>query len=132
MPPASSNGTCHLSALQPVLETALDAVVAMGADGTVLDWNARAEGVFGWTRDEAVGREVTELVVPKWARAAHIAGLRRVLSNGPPRILGQRIEISALRRDGSEFPVELSIVRPLSVQWPNFSRLHPRHLGSEA
>jgi PAS domain S-box-containing protein len=101
-----------LNVLQPVLETALDAVVVMGTDGRVLDWNARAEDVFGWKREEAMGRDMAELIIPERMRAAHHAGLRRVLSGGPLHILGRMVELSALRRNGSEFPVELSITRP--------------------
>lgn len=101
-----------LNTLQPVLATALDAVVVMGTDGKVLDWNVRAEEVFGWTRHEAVGREMAELIIPERLRSAHRAGLRRVLSDGPSRILGRTVEVVALRRNRSEFPVELSVTRP--------------------
>ena len=101
-----------LNALQPVLETALDAVVLMRGDGAVLDWNAHAERIFGWTREEAVGRDMADLIIPERMRAAHRAGLGRVLSGAASRILGRMIEISALRRDGSEIPVELTVTRP--------------------
>jgi PAS domain S-box-containing protein len=109
-----------LRALQPVLETALDAVVVMGDDGTVLDWNAHAEQVFGWTREEAVGRDMADLIIPERMRAAHRAGLRRVLAGGSPRILRRMIEISTLRRDGSEIPVELTVTRPQLAEGPVF------------
>lgn len=99
----------QLQALQPVLATALDAVVVMHADGTVADWNGRAETVFGWQRSEAVGRPLADLIVPPQHREAHRQGLQRYLATGKARLLGQCIETTALHRDGREFPIELSV-----------------------
>jgi PAS domain S-box-containing protein len=99
----------ELERLGLVLETALDAVVVMRSDGTVADWNRVAETTFGWSRDEAVGRFMVDLIVPPQHRDSHIRGLDRFNATGEERVLGQRLEISALRRNGEEFPVELSI-----------------------
>lgn len=96
-------------ALAPVLDTVLDAVVVMDVGGRVVGWNRVAAETFGWSHDEAVGRMLGELIVPPAHRAAHAAGLRRVLGEGAPRVLNRRIEITALRRTGEEFPIELSI-----------------------
>ena len=96
-------------ALAPVLDTVLDAVVVMDAGGRVAGWNGVAAATFGWSREEAVGRMLGELIVPPAHRAAHAAGLTRVLGGGAPRVLNRRIEITALRRSGEEFPIELSI-----------------------
>src|SRR6516162_1608277 len=96
-------------ALRLVLETALDAVVVMNSDGVVVDWNDRAAGVFGWSRDEAVGRTMADLIIPERYRDAHRNGLQRYLETGIGSVLGTRIEVAGLRKNGKEFPVELSI-----------------------
>jgi PAS domain S-box-containing protein len=96
-------------ALRPMLETALDAVVVMKSDGVVADWNDRAVGVFGWSRDEAVGRIMADLIIPERYREAHKKGLRRYLESGKGEVVGRRIEVSGLRKNDEEFPVELSI-----------------------
>ena len=96
-----------------ILETALDAVVVMDSSGNVVDWNDNAASIFGWTRDEVVGHLMADLIIPHSLRSAHEHGLRRYLESGKANVLGRRIEISALRRSGEEFPVELSI-SPLS------------------
>ncbi len=98
-----------LSALQPVLATALDAVVVMGRDGLVTDWNTHAEKTFGWSRSEAMGGNMADLIIPPQYREAHSIGLKRYLETGEGPVLRRRFEITALHRDGREFPVELSI-----------------------
>ncbi|MDP8916368.1 MAG: PAS domain S-box protein [Pseudomonadota bacterium] len=95
--------------LRPVLDTALDAVVVMNPDGSVADWNGRAEAVFGWLREEAIGRPMADLIVPERLREAHWRGLRSYLETGKGMILGNRIEVPAVRKDGREIPVELAI-----------------------
>ena len=97
------------SAWRLVLDTTLDAVVVMDTDGNVVDWNGCAETMFGWSRAEALGRSMAELIVPPALRQAHQDGLRRFLATGREAVLGRRIEIPGLRRSGEEFPVELSI-----------------------
>jgi PAS domain S-box-containing protein len=95
--------------LRLILETALDAVVVMNSEGIVVAWNDRAAGTFGWTQDEAVGRKMADLIIPERYREAHKRGLRRYLESGRGKILGRRIEVSGLRKNGEEFPAELSI-----------------------
>jgi PAS domain S-box-containing protein len=95
--------------LRLLLETTLDAVVVMNSDGTVADWNDRAAELFGWSREQAIGRPMAELIIPPQHRAAHHRGLQHFLKTGQGPVLGHRIEISALRRSGEEFPVELAI-----------------------
>jgi PAS domain S-box-containing protein len=92
-----------------VIESALDAVVAMDAEGRIQGWNSQAETIFGWRREEAMGRSLAETIIPPGQRAAHAAGLARFLATGEGPVLNRRIEVTALRRDGSEFPVELAI-----------------------
>lgn len=92
-----------------IVETALDAVVTMDRAGAITGWSPQAEAVFGWSREEALGRPVDETIMPERFRAAHRLGLARYLAGGEAVVLGRRIEISALHRDGREFPVELAI-----------------------
>jgi len=92
-----------------IIETALDAFIQMDESGCITDWNSQAEKIFGWTRGDAIGRKLVELIVPEQHRAAHRAGLEHFLLTGERRILGRRLEIEALRRDGNEINVELSI-----------------------
>jgi PAS domain S-box-containing protein len=92
-----------------ILDTALDAVISMGPDGRVREWNSEAERMFGYTRLQAIGDKVSRLIVPPRHRRAHDEGLRHYLESGTGPVLGRRVEIEAMRADGSEFPVELAI-----------------------
>jgi len=94
-----------------MLESALDCVIGMDADGCVLDFNPAAERTFGYTADEAIGREMAELIVPPSLRDKHRHGLARYVETGAETLLDRRVEITAMRADGSEFPVELTITR---------------------
>jgi PAS domain S-box-containing protein len=94
-----------------IVDGAPDAVVVIGADGNVLRWNGRAEALFGWPASVAVGRRLGDLIVPPGQRAAHVSGIERVVRTGESRLLGRRVELHALRRDGSEIPVELTLSR---------------------
>lgn len=101
-------GPLH-AGLQSVLQTALDAVVVMDRQGHVIGWNGRAEQCFGWTPDEAIGRRLSELIIPERHRAGHEAGLTRFLETGQGPVIDRHIEIEGLHKDGREVPVELSI-----------------------
>ena len=92
-----------------ILDRAHNAAVSLDAQGRVTYWNPSAERIFGRSRDEVVGRPIAELIIPERLRAAHLAGLARFLEQGIGPVLDQRLELSALRADGSEFPVELTI-----------------------
>lgn len=106
---ASEPKPLMLRSLQSVLETALDAVIVMNPDGTVAAWNRTAETTFGWSEVEAVGNSMVDLIIPLEHREAHCRGLERFNATGEERVLNRRIEISAIDRDGREFPIELSI-----------------------
>jgi len=101
--------------LRAVLDSALSAVIVMDSQGKVEDWNPRAEAIFGWSREEALARELAELIIPVSLRDRHRRGLQRFLTTGEGRVLHRVIEISALHRDGREFPVEI-FVRPLHAE----------------
>ncbi len=92
-----------------IIDTALDAFVQMDDTGNVSDWNPQAETLFGWSRDEAIGRPLGDLIVPERHRALYERGLAGFLSSGESAILGRRFEIEAHRRDGREIKVELSV-----------------------
>lgn len=92
-----------------VLNSAMSAVIVMDAKGNIIDWNSRAEKMFGWTHDEVLGKEVAETIIPANFREAHRKGLQHFFITGEGPVINQFIEITALRRDGGEFPVELSI-----------------------
>jgi PAS domain S-box-containing protein len=95
--------------MKSILDAALDAVIGMDAQGRVVSWNPRAESSFGWSGSEAVGRPLADLIIPPRYREAHAQGLARFLATGEGPVIGRRIELQALRRDGSEFPVDLTI-----------------------
>jgi PAS domain S-box-containing protein len=95
--------------IRDVINSALSAVVVMDAQGTISEWNTRAEKMFGWPKDDAIGKELADLIVPEDLREAHRKGLKHFLATGEGPVINQFIEISALRRGGMQFPVELSI-----------------------
>ena len=101
-------GLLH-AGLQTVLDTALDAVVVMDTEGMIIGWNVRSEECFGWTWEEARGQRLSDLIVPLKFRAGHETGLTNYLATGDGPVLDSRIEVSALHRDGRQFPVELSV-----------------------
>ena len=102
-----------------MIDTALDAFVQMDERGRILEWNPQAEVAFGWSRQEAIGRILAELIIPPGDRAAHEAGRNRFLETSESKgsLLGKRRELTALRRDGQEIKVELALTA------------HPRHRG---
>lgn len=94
-----------------VLRTTLDSIITMDADGLVTEFNPAAEEAFGYPRSEAIGKRLADLIVPERLRAAHVAGLRRYLDTGEAHVIGKRLELPAMRKDGSEFESELTITR---------------------
>jgi PAS domain S-box-containing protein len=94
-----------------ILETAPDAIISIDQSGRIIEWNPAAERIFGYSRALALGRELTGLIVPKSNEELHRKGLARFLQTGRGRMLGQRTEVMALRANGAEFPVELTITK---------------------
>src|SRR5438874_1723933 len=92
-----------------ILDTALDCIITMDAEGRVLEFNPAAERVFGCRRQEAVGKELAELIIPPRMREQHRHGLAHYLKTGEGPVIGKRIEIAGVRNDGSEILVELAI-----------------------
>jgi len=97
-----------------IIETALDAFIEIDSDGLITDWNAQAETTFGWSRSEAIGQTLAQMIIPHRYREAHTQGLRLFLATGEGPVLNKRIEIAALHRDGTEFPIELAIA---AIRW---------------
>ncbi len=104
-----------------ILDAALDCVITMDATGCITHFNAAAEQTFGYSRSEAVGRPLAELLIPPRLRAAHQAGLAQYLATGEGSIIRRRIELTAMRRGGSEFPAELIVVPMASGGPPAFT-----------
>ncbi|MDF0644720.1 MAG: PAS domain S-box protein [Nitrospira sp.] len=98
------------SHLEAIVSGALDAVVTMDRTGHVIEWNPQAVTIFGYSRDEAIGKLLADLIIPARYRQAHTKGLERFLSTGEETILRRRIEITAIRKSGEEFPVELTVL----------------------
>lgn len=95
--------------LRGIIDSALDGIVTTDVDGAITDWNHHAEVIFGWAATEVIGKSLSETIVPGRYRGAHQKEIERYLATGESQILNRRIEITALRRDGSEFPVELAV-----------------------
>lgn len=113
-PKSGRTGTAALTALESrrraTVEAALDAIITIDLEGRVVEWNPAAEAMFGWRAAEVQGRALADLVIPPAQRLAHAAGLARLRATGEAPILGRRLRLAALRRDGTEFPVELAVV----------------------
>ena len=99
------------SRLRAMLEAALDAVVTMDHRGRIVGWNRAAEATFGHRTQEALGRDMAQLIVPPTLRAAHRKGLARFLETGQAVVLDRRLELTGMHKNGTEFPVELTITR---------------------
>jgi PAS domain S-box-containing protein len=104
-----------------IIATASDAFVGMDAEGLITEWNHAAEELFGWPRADAVGRVLADTIIPERHREDHRDGLRRVLAGSEPHVVDQRIEVTALHRDGREIPVELTVWRLTSTGSVRFS-----------
>jgi two-component system, sensor histidine kinase and response regulator len=102
---------------EAIMEAALDTILSIDGQGRIIEFNSAAERMFGYSRWQVLDKEMAELIVPPSLRKQHRAGMERYLSTGESQVLGKRIEITAMRADGTEFPVELAITR-ISVEGP--------------
>jgi adenylate cyclase len=101
-------GTRRAGSFDAIVRSATDAIVTADSRGVVVSWNKAAEAMFGYEEAEIVGSSLT-IIVPERFRTAHEAGLGRVVSTGETRITGSTVEVWGLHKDGSEFPIELSL-----------------------
>jgi PAS domain S-box-containing protein len=119
-----------------LLDAALDCIISMDANGTVLEFNPAAERVFGYTREQAVGQELASLIIPADQRDRHRNGLRHYLESGEASMLGRRLEVKAIRQDGSDVLVELAITPLQTDDGPIFTAylrdITDRNRGEEA
>src|SRR3712207_5090116 len=110
-----------------ILEAALDCIVTIDQDSRVVEWNPAAERTFGHARAAALGADMADLIIPPELREAHRYGLARYLATGEGPVLGRRVEVEALRADGSRFPAELAIA-PTSVGGRTLFTAHLRDI----
>lgn len=102
----NSESAAHTTASSSSREPAF----VMDGDGIVVQWSSVAEDLFGWTREEAVGRKLSELIIPERNRAVHEAGLKRFMSSkGSGALLNRKLDLTMLHRDGREFPLAITI-----------------------
>jgi PAS domain S-box-containing protein len=92
-----------------IVEMALDGFIGMDADGIITEWNVQAQQIFGWPRQEAIGRLLSATIIPAQYREAHDQGLRHFLATGEGPMLNTRVEITGWHRNGYEIPIELAI-----------------------
>jgi len=104
-----------------ILNAAIDAVISIDGEGRILEFNPSAAQTFGIVREQAIGRELASLLIPERLRDVHRDALRRTVESGEARVLGKRVEMPALRGDGSEFVVELAITRVTMGERPVFT-----------
>lgn len=107
--------------LRDMLDAALDAHVVMDARGRITRWNAQAEAMFGWRREEIIGKELADTMIPPAFRDAHRIGLGRYLKTGEGPLMNRRVELEALRKNGIAFPVELTVTPIGTADGPAFS-----------
>ncbi len=104
-----------------IVEAALDCVISIDHEGRILEFNPAAEHTFGYRREDILGRQMYELIVPEELREAHLRGFAHYLATGEGLVLGRRLELPALRADRTIFPAELAIVRVSEADPPVFT-----------
>ena len=114
-----------------ILQTALDCIITIDREGKVVEFNPAAERTFGYNRDQVVGQELCEFIIPPSLRGRHREGMARYLATGEGPVLGKRLELPALRADGSEFPVELTITR-ISTDGPPLFTAYLRDITEQS
>ncbi len=105
--PHTSEGSAAL--VQAMLDSSLDAVVTIDAEGSILTFNRAAETTFDYREKDVLGKDVADLIIPPSLRERHRTALTRLLTTGERTILNRRVEVTGMRSDGSEFPVELTV-----------------------
>ncbi len=96
--------------LQKVISTSIDGILEVSRDGRIMDYNGAAERIFGYSRDEAIGQNMADIIIPDHLRSAHSAGMKRYNETGEKQIVGAGlVQLEAKRKDGTLFPVEANI-----------------------
>jgi PAS domain S-box-containing protein len=96
---------------EQIIEMALDAIIQMDESGNITSWNPQAELIFGWTVSEVIGKKMSDTIIPDNYRGAHLNGIKQYLQTRQSQILNKRIEITALHKNGKEFPIELTVIQ---------------------
>jgi PAS domain S-box-containing protein len=104
-----------------ILDSALDCIITINHEGFITEFNRAAERTFGYRREDVMGRRLGDIIVPPSLREPHRLGLARYLTTGDARVIGRRVEMTAMRSDGAEFPVELTVTRIVSDGPPSFT-----------
>ncbi len=99
----------EIEIIRHILNASMDAIVAMDSAGQILEWNGKAEAILGWTAEEAVGKSMPGLIIPERFRSQYRNGFEHFLARGEGPIIGKRVEVMALRKDGVEIPAELTV-----------------------
>ncbi|MDH3975439.1 MAG: HD-GYP domain-containing protein [Deltaproteobacteria bacterium] len=106
--------------LQLLVDSALDGIVTMDAYGRIIAFNPAAEKIFGYSKKQVIGQRVSEKLIPKELRLAHEKGLAQYLATGKSKIIGNRIELEAMRSGGGIFPAEVEVISVKSSKEPIF------------
>ena len=93
-----------------IMNSALNAIITIDSNGKITFWNNQAEVIFGWKRDEVLGKTLNETIIPNQHKEGHFNGMTHYLDTGKSNVLNKQIELPALNKDGKEFPVEISII----------------------
>ncbi|MBT4034738.1 MAG: PAS domain S-box protein [Candidatus Marinimicrobia bacterium] len=109
------------SKIEAIFETALDCIINIDHESRITEWNPAAENTFGFTREEILGRKLTDTIIPQSHLAGHSAGMKKLLQFGEGPILGKRIEIIAQNKQGAIFPVELAVTQIEGTENPGFT-----------
>lgn len=91
-----------------VIESANDAIILSDSGGTIISWNKGAEFIFGFDKNEVLGKKL-QIIIPEKYQEAHQKGMDRYIATGEPKVIGKTVELEGVRKDGSEFPIELSL-----------------------
>src|ERR1700728_3502510 len=109
-PPPAAKMNKNSESAQPTAPGSRMPAFVMDGAGIVVDWSSEAEREFGWSRTEAIGRRLSELIIPQRHRTAHQAGLKHfMVSKGPGALLDRKLDLLMLHRDGREFPLAITI-----------------------
>jgi len=113
-----SNGTARLRA---TIEASVDCIITIDANSAILEFNAAAERTFGYAREEVIGKPLPETIIPPSLREGYRRGMAALLRGGTSKLLGKRVEMPAMRAEGSEFPIELTVTQIAGQTPPIFT-----------
>lgn len=100
----------NLDNVRLIIDQALDGILGINSDGVVTTWNRQAEHIFGWSKNQIIGQSLLQTLIPPRYRKAYVEGLKRLVTEGKGAIVNQRLKLTAMHRDGKEFPIELTFI----------------------